>query len=333
LAGAYDIIIKRPQNAPGTIDLATLQNASIDQLITAVNAVNSPYQSLIPANILQNPAELRQFLLQAKAETAAQAVETYDISPAQQLTDYQNFLVANPNGPLNLDTLLTMSNAQIDQILTSSGPYQNLLGQRPAREVRESLQAEARKRLRIRSRMLIEAQTADIDAQIAVQDRIINQNFTEQIQILSKTKKMAERQGKIFYSVNEIFARPTEILSSTLIDNQDQTYTASERKANIPQGYVELMNIFFGYQQEVDKRDADFAEIMRILPPDKLAALLNQHCHLNLRQGQIDIKGALDALQDRITGTPNQPRLSKIELQQGFAAIINQLVAQARALS
>lgn len=331
LAGAYDIIINAPQNVPGAIDLATLQNASIDQLITAVNAVNSPYQSLIPANILQNPAELRQFLLQAKAEAKAQAVEVYDTSPKRQLNDYQEFLI-KPNGPLNLDTLLTMSDTQINQILNKA-PYQVLLSQRPAREVRESLQAEARKRLRIRSRMLIEAQTADIDAQIAVQDRIINQDFTEQIQILSKTKKMAERQGKIFYSVNDIFARPTEILSSTLIDNQDQTYTASERGANIPRGYVELMNIFFGYQQEVDKRDADFAEIMRILPPDKLAALLNQHCHLNLRQGQIDIKGALDALQDRITGTPNQPRLSKIELQQGFAAIINQLVAQARALS
>jgi len=335
LIGAYDMIINQLQNVPGTIDLATLQNASIDQLIIAVSSPNSPYLPLIPANILQNPSELRQYLLQAKTEAAAQAVEAYDVSPAQQLADYQAFLVANPNGQLNLDTLLTMSNAQIDQILRNpQNPYQALLGQRTAREVRESLQSEARKRLRIRSRILIEAQVDDIDAQITVQDRIIDQNFTEQIQILSKTKKMAQRQGEIFYSVNDIFARPTEILSSTVIGNQDQTYTVSERGANIPRGYVELINIFFGYQREVDKRDADFAEIMRILPPDRLATLLNQHCHLNLEQNPITINNVLDSLRNRIHRVQRgQPRLSRINLQQGFAAIINQLVAQARALS
>jgi len=334
LVTAYEAIINQPgQNAQGVIDLDTLRNGSIDQLVTAVNAPNSPYLPIIPANIRQNPAELRQYLLQAKTEAVAQAVEAYDVSPAQQLADYQVFLVANPNGQLNLDSLLTMSNAQIDQILNNpQGPYQALLAQRTAREVRESLQSEARKRLRIRSRILIEAQVDDIDAQITVQDRIIDQNFTEQIQILSKTKKMAERQGQIFYSVNEIFARPTEILSNALIGNQDQTYTVSERGANIPRGYVELMNIFFGYQREVDKRDADFAEIMRILSPDRLATLLNQHCHLGLG-GPINIAQSLDRLRERITGQNNQPRLSRIELQQGFAAIINQLVAQARALS
>jgi len=167
------------------------------------------------------------------------------------------------------------------------------------------------------------------DAEIAVQDRLINVDFKAEKNQLEVTKQIAEKQGQIFADSNKIVKERAKYTDQTPITAADTTYREAERALGAPKGYYELLQLLTNYQDNVSERERLFVQISGVLPPAKIAGLLNQELVAFAPMGvAVNINTVLSHLNNLL----GLGIIGKPEVQQITSRIINQLVKEANAL-
>ena len=342
----FDALFNLPAGFVGVpLTQAQLRDQSIDNLMAYMKTPANGYNAIIPAPIFNDNEILRDYLLKAKAELKAQEYDDNSSDFSSPGDALLNAMITLPGGTLRLDEIVTLSDQKIDRLLTQP-PYGQVYP--VTTQIREVLKNEVRKRRLSRYRIFVEEQKADLDRQIAEQEKIAKSDYKAELVYLNGVHEIVERQGHIFAASDDIYDQHAEILNPARVPRTTSrsgatplsTYTESEQLSHAPIGYLELMKIFFDYQKEGDKRDSEFAKALQVLPPKDLAFLLNREMSLGLAgQQRYNLSQALTALNNRITGTAPAagvaapPLISRLEIQQGLAGIINELVARANALS
>lgn len=345
ITAAYDTLFVFHANVPNPLNADILRNNTVDQVVQIINAPGAPFIIIYPANVV-TPQErtnyLRTLVLQARAEVMAREIETYEPSPLLQAQHYNTY-VLNPQladgvlPTISQDNILGMPDAQIEAQLVNT----YTVDQDQVANVRQELQSEARKRLRIRNQILVEQQTLDLDNQIKAQETLMSADFKDQLVLMNQALKVAERQGKIFYATNRLTSAESDtILSGANIDANNTAFQTAEVTLNAPQGYYEIANILFGYQNEPNRAQA-FNDMIRLMPPDRLADYLNRYLNLGLLAANasgaaanniLNINNALAQMRNRIR-RPGQSiahrHLGLPEMQQAFRNISDQLIALA----
>lgn len=326
LDNAYNQMVTAVAGQPGAITSDMLRGETVDRLVERLT--QPPYN--LPAGTEEQRETLRQTVLRAKAENRARAEEAVEPSPQNQLQTY-NYILSIPGGTITSDQMVTLSDEEIENRL-SQAPYPAVVGAN-RQQIRQYIQSEARKRLRIRHREYVEEQRSYLDARIAQEEKLMQVDFGQQISQLEAARAALERQGQAFDKSGDIFAEPDRYLNPDSITKGNLEYTEAERTAGVPQGYTELLNVIFNYQATGTEREELFKVYERILPPKKMAVLLNDTLNLGLAGAQRrNLRTVLTTLRNRVTGAA-APRIMPIDIQEGLQAVINNLVAEARALS
>lgn len=325
---AYNQIIAA---AGATVNTDQLRQFTVEQLIPFLIAL--PYNQ--PNGTVEQQAALRQLVIRAKTEMKAKDIETYETSPVDQIAAYDR-VINSAGAVITANDLLTRTTEQLDIVLTQP-PY-NMVDETVRKQALQYAQIEARKRLRIRYEVSLGEQAKDLDERIKVTDsQINNKDVQKTIEAesarLKVTKDIMARQGQVFTLASLVTADSGRYFDTTAIGAADTTLTATERaqynSAQLPRGYLELMNGFFNYQfaSEADvsrnpdygDRDKYFQTLLATLPPDKLAEILDKS--LNLAISSPTINGVLTAIRVRIGAGVT----SSLELQQAFRDVINKL--------
>ncbi len=320
-----------------TITDALLESQTVDQLI--IMAVAPPYS--FPNSTPDEKAALRKMIIQAKSELKARREEIVDPSPRDQRLALAE-IVAGLR--ITLDDLLnTKSDAELIHILSTDAAYAVLRARlaRRGSDVRAELalaKPEAARMLRNRYRAGLEEGIKDDDKQIEAIDTkakdLAPTLSAEKVQ-LQLSLDMIERQESLFIASQEI---THEAAARDKVTNLAR-YAAADRailsqseqdlvdKKHPPKGYFELMDLFFDYRSRSDRNRSEyFSQISTVLPPDKLARLLNQSLNLGVRN-------SLPAVFTEMNTRIERGTLDRRHLRVGFAAIMDRLQEEALALS
>lgn len=330
-------------------DLATL---SIDELMRRVNNANVTGVSHTPPLMIGwletqngNP-ELRTRLIHAVMEARARQTDPAIANPNM------DFIVIT-NGPWNIsqNQLLSLTADQINQLIT------NRLAANPAvaaafgvnrptiAEIGNS-QREAQNRLTVRFNTyeqllnVVNRRIEQLDAQIS------GVNFDRETGTIDMTLDLMNRQGEIFsnaWSFAYDSARLVNISVPAAGDPDFNLYSPAEQAAATapapaiqpPRGYYEIMDLLFDYRNK-DNRSEAFRRAMELLPPQRLAELLNASLDLGVAVpvpvgpvAPITIGTVLGGINNGLNTTR---RLASFNMQGAFRDIINRLYQEANAL-
>ncbi len=138
-----------------------------------------------------------------------------------------------------------------------------------------------------RSRLLLQTEKqyiterqAEIDAQkskigIDIQQEIARlEGFKA---ALPNIKDVSDRQGELFSEAREeLTQRVEQYVSKDPIDAADDKYTPAEKSTLYPKGYYEMLDLIFKYK-ESPNREQVFTHLNKIMPPKKLALMLQNY--------------------------------------------------------
>ncbi len=318
-----------------TITDALLEKETVDQLI--VRAVAPPYS--LPDGTSEEHTELRKMIIQAKSELKARREEIVNPSSSMEIQAISD-IALNPGLPITIDDLLnTKSDTELIHILTTDAAYAGLrVRTTDLRRELELAKTEAAKRLRNRYRSSLEEEIKDDGEQlkeITEKSKTLSPVLKAERERLEVTLDLIARQESLFIASEKI-THDEQILNKftnlsrysvadrAVISENEQKFVDSKR---VPKGYFEFMDLFFDYRSRTDKNRSEyFEQITKVLPPEKLARLLNQNLNLGARNALSDVLTALNTQIDRGT-------LDRIHLRGAFIAIADRLQEEALALS
>lgn len=187
--------------------------------------------------------------------------------------------------------------------------------------------AEAQNRLDLRfgnTKDLLDAFDKQIEA---AQDALEGVSLKDEVDRLTMTRELMERQSEVFSRSTEITLDPGKFTDTGPVQPTDSTLSESERKvysgtAQYPKGYLEMMNLFFDYRERPDRNDY-FQKIVTALPPSKLTEILVA----GGLQGT-DINSVLTDLKNKMASG----ELGPLNLQQLTKGVINRLRDEALAM-
>ncbi|GIW62165.1 MAG: hypothetical protein KatS3mg089_1017 [Patescibacteria group bacterium] len=330
----YAFIINT-QNA--TITDADLAALSLDQLKAKLKA---PPYSARTQNL--SDEELHEIIYRAKAKKKGEELESNYPSNSQQLRAYEE--ITQPGRPLSANDLLTKSDTELITILNNSytGVFSNpSFPQGPQgpdmRQILALAKEEARRKMLLWYEAKLDARIEDIDRRINVLNKTIEgvDGFEQEKAVINTALDLLDRQSVLFTAVRELGAldeKSEKYFDISRIRADDPTYSQAERNlktANnqqIEKGYYAIMDLLFDYQQRSD-REEYFKIISSVLPPDKLAQLLNEHFHLR-RSRNPTLRVILTELSARI----NNGTLDWRDLRQGVIFITDKLTHEALSL-
>lgn len=304
--------------APGATGVSDdeLATMSIDEIYAKLTRPLSLFRADVSTPQKRN--ELKEKIFLAKVDLKAQKIEEYDQSSASQTANYKEIL-ERPVATIKPDDLLSMPEAQLLHLL-GQPPYSwGHLVPAVQRDKLRSAQAEARKKLRIRYGVYLEDKAADYDNQIAALDKVITDGMDgkEKAKFVGAAADLVERQEEILSGKTEeelnkvgtgkqdkdegiaaVAAHPDTFFSNASMAN-DARFTETERVFGAQRGYLEMMNLLFDYQRK-GNREEYFEEIVKVLPPQKLAELLNENLGLGLSR-RSSLRTVFTNLQGRTT--------------------------------
>lgn len=324
---AYDTLVAHPAN----INTTQLESLTVDQLISLTTI--SPYGPAgagYPYASTLDKETLRKLIIDAKTEQEADKIETTsEPSPLNQTIAF-NEVTAAIGGTINADSVLTMNLPDLKYTLANP-PY----AMTPA-DITTKLplaQEEAKKRLMLRYKTNHEQTLKDYTTQIDELDKIINnpKDQTRITEFQKKTQTIWDRQDKILNEVTTIKKDSQKYIDRTLVNASptiDTEFSAAEKTAVAPKGYYQLLNTLFDYQAgfEGKSREEYFKEVSAVIPPAKLAILLNESFHLRIAAPTID--SALRRLGQEI----GPKDMSQLEIRLAFENMIVKLTREANAL-
>ena len=242
--------------------------------------------------------------------------------------------------------LLTMTPEGIQRLVTRRSTDPAYLGVTAPTDVDEIRAAQTAAQLRLNSR---------IDAVIETEEFLDNQEkirtaaaeavtIDEQERRYNLTVAVMKRQG------NEIFPRAMDIrrdnfslISDRLIDPSnpadERRFTPAEREEydsgggvmlQTPAGYLNMMDMFFGYRKEANKNQA-LERAMEILPPARLAEILDDQLVIPFgppRGVRTDLGAVFTDIRKRLNGEPamlvrGRRVISERNVRQAMARIID----------
>lgn len=278
-------------------DLGTL---SVDELADKLSAT------------VTDPQERIKLAFLAKAEAKGRQ---------EQIPDYQKEAlaeVADPSTGISPDDLFRSVN-ELGAILRTADPD---LSHEDARDKLLAARQAAGRMLQARYKARVDLEIAYYDKAVKDKDKEIEKlgDFTKQVEELDVTIEIMEGHTDVYARAYEV-ADSNESLQNLADDSkvgpEDITYSEAERNAGLGKGYYEWVRLLHpDYVDDPKKRNEVFEAIHRILPPDKLAELLNTHLGLGLA-GTF----TLDAVFKKID--PASRKLGGQEVQQAAKQIIN----------
>lgn len=332
---AYDDFVSA---GAATITPHELDTMTVEELIPL--ATVPPYS--LANTTPEEKAKLRDTLLRAKAEHKAGQIETYNPGRASDILSYNDVTtIMGATTPITPNMLLTLPDQQLDHILSTNPAYAAVHAALPAgrtmADVRKEAKRQAQHKLRIRHEQFLEEQIKDIDLQMKAQEKIIEEKGeTKPIEDAIDVADMAmARQGEIICQAYKITPSNTERinrLTDTIhITNTDVTYTQEERTAGLSKSYYEMLNLFFDYQRNATTRAENFEKIRKVLPPDKLAELLDKSLLIGI-VGPVLPGTYLDIILPQLEARLSAGTIRPNQLHKAFESVVYSLEAEARVL-
>lgn len=301
-----------------------LINLPYEEIMRRINAANTagaahgppPIQVGWPEAHNKRP-EIRTRVVHAIAEARARVIEAS---------------VAVPT-PAHLAPVLTLglTESQIrtlvpDELITQQNERgAGLPFDAATRAEAQTVIDETRTRYNVRTQAM--QQTADVNTErIAdLNDEILATNFDDEVLELEMTSDLIGRQEAIFNVARNDFKqsiREGRFTDTNPINPTNPNLTQAERDAALPTAYYELVNMMFDYQNNPkEDRQKDFQKIVRFLPPDELATMLNDSLSLVPMPANFD--SVMAGINESITGPGIIPEPTTQELRAAFANIIN----------
>jgi len=339
-------------NQDGQLSLENFHDWTIDEIFTFITSPgNQPPYTFMPTTYEEQLA-LKEDILRAKTEVQTEYRLFYEHPEvtAEQIFSYQAIVrssiygddglillprdrivdpTTNADRTITPEELLKLSKEQLFARLKAYPAA--VIGSYSDEQLRTMI-AEA-----INTAVLRQSLTEKVypqlavdfyDGEIAVQDRLISLDFKAEKNQLEVTKRIAEKQGQLFADSNKIVKERAKYTDQAPITAADTTYREAERALGAPKGYYELLQLLTNYQDNVSERERLFVQISTVLPPDKIATLLNQElAAYSGLIGPVNITSVLNHLSTLLGGAVGKP-----EMQQVMSRIINQLVKEAHAL-
>lgn len=252
---------------PGTSD--EVRDLPVDTLV----------ERLTTANIGNTPEERQRLVLQAKAQE--------EINRIAQIPAYQQDAITVFGGltpPIVPDEILRMSKDELFIILRG---YHVAAGTTNPDETARLEVRAARQGLSSRLRALVESKFTQ---EITYYDAIIKTADTqlESLTDLEPQKAELDVALRIVGDQLETYERASMLADDndavqrliggpTTIDPTDATFTQIERDAGYPREVLEWYQLLDTEYIRQENRDSAFRALQRLLPPQRLAALVNQH--------------------------------------------------------
>lgn len=171
-------------------------------------------------------------------------------------------------------------------------------------------------------------QMDSFDKGIEQQEKLISGvNTDAENQRLELTMDIMQRQGEIYGRAWDFAFDSRSYVDDTPVGALNHEYTEQERSTPQPGGYYEIMDLIFDYKSK-DNRGEYFTRINQILPPARLAELLNRSLNLGIA-GAPAINNVLVAINN---GLNNTMVLDPRNIRRAFRDIVNTLHEEANAV-
>lgn len=333
---AYNQII-HPQNATASITDADLAALSLSELITKF--AQNPY---LPYGTDDEKAMVHEWIYRAKAKKKGEEAEF--VYPSNKLEEDAYRIISDPRKPISANDLLTKSDTELLNALDGpsyvgafSGPsFPQVAGSPDKRQILAWAKNQARRRMILWYEAKLDVRIEDIDRRIEMLNKKIEgvDDFEQEKAIITTALDLLERQSVLFTALREVgdLDKGDKYFDISRIRADDPTYSQAERdlkaanNQQIEKGYYAIMDLLFDYQQR-SNREEYFKIISSVLPPDKLAQLLNEHFHLR-RSRNPTLRVILTELSARI----NNGTLDWRDLRQGVIFITDRLTHEALSL-
>lgn len=262
--------------------------------------------------------ELRMRVMYTIVEARARGLEAADPARAARVPDYDALVGWN----ITENQLRTLSVNEVhrfmnDQFTSSGGAH----GWEPANNaanesrVRNAIE-EAQSRLRVRMNAF-DHQEKNFESLIQDQDEQLKAiKYDTEVQQIDATVNTLKRFGSIQELSWDVIAHRDDYASVAPIV-ADRNYTQAEKDTGAPRGYYEMVDLLTGYKEKANRSEY-FQHLQSIMPPDRLATLLNTH--LNLGVGVVNMTNVLNQMRARMN--PNDGRVSTHELRRAFRNIL-----------
>ncbi len=266
----------------------------------------------LPAAIT-DPEERVRLALLAKSEAKGrqESVPDYQKDALAEVTD--------PSTGISADDLFRSIN-ELGAILLTAKPT---MDPGEAREKLLSARMAAERMLQVRYAAKNKAEIEHYEKFIKDTDKAVEKltDFKEQVAELDVTIKVMKGQGDVFSRGSEKVddAGEMEKLSSDeKVASDDLTYSESEREAGLEKGYYEWLKLLHPDYITATNRNEIFEAMHRVLPPQKLAEILNDSLALGF-VGSFQLDEVLNEIH------PLSRRLNGPDLQIATKQIINHM--------
>jgi hypothetical protein len=331
---------------PNTLTLADLQTLSTDVILARINQAYTQGAGRTPPVAFGWPesqnarADRRQQLARMAVEARAQANPAFIRSTAEATP----LTPATPGALRTAFDAVTGAGVSETQLLGFTNAEINALLGAAARTNAElnNARTAAQDRLNARMQAMRELSAENTERVTVLEEQSRNMTVTPEVQRLNLTTTVMNRQGEIFARAFDAGFFQDRFFNDTLVNagGPRRDLTQSEQANPIPEGYVELMDTFFDYRNKPN-RNALFTQITQVLPPDRLAELLDRRLtmpfNLNLGAPRNDLVAVMGEIRGRLRreGAPPPPpnSLSSFDIQQAFRDIINSVRDETLALT
>lgn len=195
----------------------------------------------------------------------------------------------------------------------------------------ENAQIEARQRLRLR-REVTQEEIKDLDKLIQEEnEKIEGVDFNREKEQFNVVVDLLDNQEHVFSNVGKI-VRGSDVdkyMNLQKAGAKDTTYTEAERDVKAAKGYYEFLNLMFDYQERHD-RNAYFKKVEQVLPPKRLAKLLNEGLDLGFdSRYDKNLQRVLAEIHIRI----DDREIDRADMRHAMVYIMDRLKDEALALS
>lgn len=254
-------------------------NLTVEQLMERVNAAYTAGRALVPPVDVGWPPErnsrqdVRMIIENAKIE-ASVIRQIRAINPTFAAILNAGVSEFRMRDLTNVD-LLNEVNAQMAAHIPPLLAFPNNAASLATMQSFIDFARNERERITDMRLTAIQERTERIDQEVVdLDERVKAVDFTQEIQRLEAAKDLLLRQETIIRRGNEVASmqggKYTEVNPATVA----RGYTAAEVASGFSEGYVNLLDVMFGYQNSPN-RDQLFQRFSTIMPPDRLANLLD----------------------------------------------------------
>lgn len=366
LTADYNLI--RDLDGLGGVDLSDvmLQTGTVEDVMQQITLANQADPDRGWPENQQNDETRRMQVVRAMTEARARLVNDFvETPPASYTMLIQRPGTATPGYGITEHQLLTQTPDQIRQLVEARRTTDPIYAGLTALGIDDVRAAQTAAQYRLAAR--VESMT-EMDTFLDNQKRIADAaakavTIDQQTQAYDLAGRIMDRQasapgpdGRVDYRrgilprANRVSENNFSLIDATPIDPADpaqaRRYIAAEQvqydtgggtMANLPRGYLEMMNTFFDYSNQPRQGPA-LEQAMRILPPARLAELLDQS--LNIPRGigappaRTDLAAVLTDVRNGFNVPPGGRRqLSERNMRNAFLTIIDTIRDETRAIA